>query len=119
MEVATKKIRRLSCALPRNWLRIGRQDLSQNASRRLRLEGSPFSATAYGALHRAGAYPLRELVWGLKTKTIWISFEEFLEPKSRPPARLMSSFCPIDRCASRRLLSACYGNCALSLRTGY
>ena len=33
------KIRRLSCALPRNRLRNGRQDLSQNASRRLRIEG--------------------------------------------------------------------------------
>ena len=41
---------------------------------------------AYGALHRAGAYPLQELVSGLKTKTLSISFEEFLEPKSRPPA---------------------------------
>ena len=38
------------------------------------------------ALHRAGAYPLQELVSGLKTKTLSISFEEFLEPKSRPPA---------------------------------
>ena len=36
--------------------------------------------------HRAGLYPLQELVSGLKTKTLSISFEEFLEPKSRPPA---------------------------------
>ena len=40
----------------------------------------------HGALYRAGAYPLQELVSGLKTKTLSISFEEFLEPKSRPPA---------------------------------
>ena len=43
--------------------------------------------SAYGALHRAGLYPLQELVLGLKTKTLSISFEEFLVPKSRPPAR--------------------------------
>ena len=42
------------------------------------------SIPGYGALHRAGAYSLQELVSGFKTKTLSISFEEFLEPKSRP-----------------------------------
>jgi hypothetical protein len=40
MEVAAKQDPTAFVALPRNWLRSGRQDLSQNASRRLRLEGA-------------------------------------------------------------------------------
>jgi hypothetical protein len=39
---------------------------------------------AYGALHRAGTYSLQELVSRLKAKIVSTSFEEFLEPKSRP-----------------------------------
>ena len=42
------------------------------------------SIPGYGALHRAGAYSLQELVSGLKTKTLSISFEDFLNQKVDP-----------------------------------
>ena len=51
--------------------------------------GDPLAATSIAAgqcVTPSWRLPLQELVSGLKTKTLSISFEEFLEPKSRPPA---------------------------------
>src|SRR2546430_11696720 len=62
-----RKVKRLiEAAAPRLWVQVGQR------RRRYQNDPSLSRPAAYGALHRAGADSLQELVSGLKTKTLSI-----------------------------------------------
>ena len=78
------------------------------------IEGSPISATNQFSIRcvtPSWRLPASRACFGIEDRTLSISFEEFLEPKSRPrPSLMRSPVPPTAQYVQRAAPSNCYGN---------